>query len=154
MIFKCCGALAYAFNEGIVHRDIKPANIMIAQGTEVKIADFGAALLRKAHAVQTASIGSPYYMSPEQIEDAPLTHHSDMYCLGVVLYELLPGASPDADTLEVLVQKVMHRIPLRQAASVPSCRRKSTASCCARSARSPRTATLPGPSSRANSRSS
>ncbi len=112
MIFKCCGALDYAFREGIVHRDIKPANIMIAQGTDVKIADFGAALLRKAQAVQTASIGSPYYMSPEQMEDKPLTHHSDMYCLGVALYELLTGRRPfDADTLEVLVQKVMHQDP-------------------------------------------
>jgi len=112
MIFKCCGALDYAFREGIVHRDIKPANIMIAQGTDVKIADFGAALLRKAQAVQTASIGSPYYMSPEQMEDKPLTHHSDMYCLGVALYELLTGRKPfDADTLEVLVQKVMHQDP-------------------------------------------
>ncbi len=112
MIFKCCGALDYAFHEGIVHRDIKPANIMIAQGTDVKIADFGAALLRKAQAVQTASIGSPYYMSPEQMEDKPLTHHSDMYCLGVALYELLTGRKPfDAGTLEVLVQKVMQQDP-------------------------------------------
>jgi len=110
--FKCCGALAYAFNEGIVHRDIKPANIMIAQGTDVKIADFGAALLRKAHAVQTASIGSPYYMSPEQLEEAPLTHHSDMYCLGVVLYELLTGQKPfTADSMEMLVQKILHQVP-------------------------------------------
>jgi len=110
--FKCCGALAYAFNEGIVHRDIKPANIMIAEGTEVKIADFGAALLRKAHAVQTASIGSPYYMSPEQIGEAPLTHHSDMYCLGVVLYELLTGQRPfTADSLEMLVEKILHQEP-------------------------------------------
>src|SRR5450759_3847351 len=110
--FKCCGALAYAVNEGIVHRDIKPANIMIAQGTDVKIADFGAALLRKAHAVQTASIGSPYYMSPEQLEDGPLTHHSDMYCLGVVLYELLTGQRPFmADSLEMLVQKILHQDP-------------------------------------------
>jgi len=110
--FKCCGALAYAFNEGIVHRDIKPANIMIARGTEVKIADFGAALLRKAQSVQTASIGSPYYMSPEQIEEAPLTHHSDMYCLGVVLYELLTGQRPfTADSLEMLVQKILHQQP-------------------------------------------
>jgi eukaryotic-like serine/threonine-protein kinase len=46
IVFKCCGALDYAFREGIVHRDIKPANILIAQGTEVKISDFGAALLR------------------------------------------------------------------------------------------------------------
>jgi len=112
MIFKCCGALDYAFREGIVHRDIKPANIMIAQGTDVKIADFGAALLRKTQAVQTASIGSPYYMSPEQMEDKPLTHHSDMYCLGVALYELLTGHRPfDGDTLEALVQKVMRQDP-------------------------------------------
>ena len=110
--FKCCGALAYAFNEGIVHRDIKPANIMIAQGTDVKIADFGAALLRKAQAVQTASIGSPYYMSPEQMEEAPLTHHSDMYCLGVVLYELLTGQRPfSADSLQMLVQKILNQQP-------------------------------------------
>ena len=108
--FKCCGALAYAFNEGIVHRDIKPANIMIAQGTEVKIADFGAALLRKAQSVQTASIGSPYYMSPEQLEEAPLTHHSDMYCLGVVLYELLTGQRPfQAESLQMLVEKILHQ---------------------------------------------
>lgn len=110
--FKCCGALAYAFNEGIVHRDIKPANIMIAQGTDVKIADFGAALLRKAHSVQTASIGSPYYMSPEQLEEAPLTHHSDMYCLGVVMYELLTGQRPfTADSLQMLVQKILSQQP-------------------------------------------
>ncbi len=108
--FKCCGALAYAFNEGIVHRDIKPANIMIAQGTDVKIADFGAALLRKAQSVQTASIGSPYYMSPEQLEEAPLTHHSDMYCLGVVLYELLTGNRPfEAESLHMLVQKILNQ---------------------------------------------
>ena len=110
--FKCCGALAYAFNEGIVHRDIKPANIMIAQGTDVKIADFGAALLRKAHSVQTASIGSPFYMSPEQLEAGLLTHHSDMYCLGVVLYELLTGQRPfSADSLQMLVQKILNQQP-------------------------------------------
>ncbi|MBE0627575.1 MAG: protein kinase [Burkholderiales bacterium] len=110
--FKCCGALAYAFNEGIVHRDIKPANIMIAKGTDVKIADFGAALLRKAHSVQTATIGSPFYMSPEQLEDTPLTHHSDMYCLGVVMYELLTGKRPFvADSLEMLVEKILHQPP-------------------------------------------
>ena len=112
MIFKCCGALEYAFSEGVVHRDIKPANIMMAGGTDVKIADFGAALLRKTQAVQTASIGSPYYMSPEQLQGQPLTHHSDMFCLGVALYELLTGRKPfTADTLEGLVDRVLNQEP-------------------------------------------
>ena len=113
IIFKCCGALDYAFREGIVHRDIKPANIMIAGGTDVKIADFGAALLRKTQTVQTAVMGSPYYMSPEQMQDQPLTHHSDMYCLGVALFELLVGQKPfTADTLEGLVHKVLNENPV------------------------------------------
>jgi serine/threonine protein kinase len=110
--FKCCGALEYAFAQGIVHRDLKPANIMIVQGTDVKIADFGAAFLRKSQAVQTAAMGSPFYMSPEQIEQKELTLHSDMYSLGVVLYELLTGKRPFvADSLEGLVKKILTETP-------------------------------------------
>lgn len=110
--FKCCGALEYAFAQGIVHRDIKPANIMIVQGTDVKIADFGAAFLKKSEAVQTAAMGSPFYMSPEQIEQKPLTFHSDMYSLGVVLYELLTGRRPFlADSLDELLKKILHETP-------------------------------------------
>src|SRR6185503_9548436 len=110
--FKCCGALDYAFAQGIVHRDIKPANIMIVQGTDVKIADFGAAFLRKSQAVQTAAMGSPFYMSPEQIEGKELTLHSDMYSLGVVLYELLTGKRPFvADSLDALVKKILMENP-------------------------------------------
>jgi eukaryotic-like serine/threonine-protein kinase len=110
--FKCCGALDYAFAQGIVHRDIKPANIMIVKGTDVKIADFGAAFLRKSQAVQTAAMGSPFYMSPEQIEGKELTLHSDMFSLGVVLYELLTGKRPFvADTLEALVKKILQETP-------------------------------------------
>jgi len=110
--FKCCGALEYAFREGVIHRDIKPANIMVANGTDVKISDFGAALLRKMHVVQTAALGSPYYMSPEQIEERALTHHADMYSLGVVLYELLAGRRPfEAESLEMLVQKILQQDP-------------------------------------------
>jgi eukaryotic-like serine/threonine-protein kinase len=110
--FKCCGALDYAYREGIVHRDLKPANIMVVRGAEVKIADFGAALLRKTQALQTASMGSPSYMSPEQIGNRPLTFHSDMYSLGVVLYELLTGRKPFvADSLNMLIEKILHQDP-------------------------------------------
>ena len=111
--FKCCGALDYAFREGIVHRDIKPANLMIAQGTDVKIADFGAAYLRQSQAVHTAVMGSPYYLSPEQIAGRELTHHSDMYALGVVLYELLTGQQPlRAENLQALLRKIVELEPL------------------------------------------
>jgi serine/threonine protein kinase len=110
--FKCCSALDYAVREGIVHRDLKPANIMVAQGTDVKIADFGAAFLRKSQAVQTAAMGSPFYMSPEQIEGKELTFHSDMYSIGVVLYELLTGRRPFLGaSLEALVGSILHQAP-------------------------------------------
>ena len=111
--FKCCGALEYAAKEGVVHRDIKPANIMVASGSEVKIADFGAAFLRKSQVVQTQAMGSPYYMSPEQILGKPLSFHSDMYSLAVVLYELLAGKKPFlAENLEALLDKIVKLDPL------------------------------------------
>ncbi|HUQ24075.1 MAG TPA: serine/threonine-protein kinase [Burkholderiales bacterium] len=110
--FKCCGALEYAAKEGIVHRDIKPANIMVAQGTEVKIADFGAAVLKKSQVVQTAAMGSPYYMSPEQIQGKEVSFHSDMYSLGVVMYELLTGKRPfGAENIEALMKKIIQQDP-------------------------------------------
>ena len=111
--FKCCGALEYAAKEGIVHRDIKPANLMLAGGNDVKIADFGAAMLKKSQVVQTAAMGSPYYMSPEQIQNKELSFHSDMYSLGVVLYELLVGKKPFiAANLEQLLDKIIKYDPL------------------------------------------
>jgi len=111
--FKCCGALEYAAREGIVHRDLKPANIMIASGSDVKIADFGAAILKKSQVVQTSQMGSPYYMSPEQIQGKELTFHSDMYSLGVVLYELLTGRKPFmAENLDALMDKIVKLPPL------------------------------------------
>ena len=111
--FKCCGAMDYAYREqGIVHRDLKPANIMIVRGTDIKIADFGAAFLKKSEPAQNAAMGSPYYMAPEQLEGSDPTFHSDIYSLGVVLYELLVGRRPFvADTLEALTEKIMHAEP-------------------------------------------
>ncbi|HKX37853.1 MAG TPA: serine/threonine-protein kinase [Burkholderiales bacterium] len=111
--FKCCGALEYAAKEGIVHRDIKPANIMVVSGTEVKIADFGAAFLKRSQVAQTQAMGSPYYMSPEQIQAGTITFHSDMYSLGVVLYELLVGKRPFiAENLQALLDKIVKLDPL------------------------------------------
>jgi serine/threonine protein kinase len=111
--FKCCGAMDYAYRErGIVHRDIKPANIMLTRGTEIRIADFGAAFLKKSQVAQTAAMGSPFYMAPEQIQGRDPTFHSDMYSLGVVLYELLAGRRPfAADKLELLVQQILNTEP-------------------------------------------
>lgn len=94
IIFKCCGALDYAFRYGIVHRDIKPANIMVMSGTNVKIADFGAAVFYQAQTTQDVIVGTPFYMSPEQFNGNRLTHLSDMYSLGIVAYELLTGVLP------------------------------------------------------------
>lgn len=111
--FKCCGALDYAFRQGVIHRDIKPANIMLVNGSDVKITDFGAAFLHNRDATQPVNIGSPAYMSPEQVTSQPLTHATDMYCLGVVLYELLTGMRPFvADNISELMQKLLHQQPL------------------------------------------
>jgi len=110
--FKCCGALDYAFRQGIVHRDLKPANIMVVSGTNIKVSDFGAAYLHTAPGTQLADIGSPSYMSPEQVRSEPLDHRSDMFTLGVVLYQLFTGQRPFvASTLEGLFEKILVEVP-------------------------------------------
>lgn len=110
--FKCCGALDYAFRHGIVHRDIKPANIMVVSGTDIKVADFGAAYLRTESNAPSEVIGSPSYMSPEQVQGEPLDYRSDMFSLGVVLYQLFTGQRPFlATTIEDLFRKICVEIP-------------------------------------------
>lgn len=110
--FNCCSALEYTSRVGVIHCDIKPANIMIAEGTDVRITDFGAAFLRKSQIVRTAAMGSPHYMSPEQIAGKELTLRSDMYSLGVVLYELLTGRQPFvSDNLDDLVRRILTMEP-------------------------------------------
>ena len=92
--FKCSGALDYAFRNNVIHRDIKPANILRAADTQVKISDFGVAFIRNAAHTQILDAGSPHYASPEQANGAELSHQSDMFSLGVVLYEMLTGKRP------------------------------------------------------------
>lgn len=111
--FKCCGALDYAFRQGVVHRDIKPANIMVVKDTDVKITDFGAAFLRRSDVTGLMNVGSPAYMSPEQIAGAELTHQSDMFSLGIVLYELLTGQRPFlASTIPAMLERIMTDSPV------------------------------------------
>jgi len=92
--FKCTRALEFAHQLGITHRDIKPANILHTGDTDVKISDFGAALINTAATTQVTSVGSPAYMSPEQIKERELDHRTDIYSMGVVTYHLLTGRLP------------------------------------------------------------
>lgn len=113
IIFKCCMALDAAYRQGIVHRDIKPANIMIGANDEPKIADFGLALnLNKdmdRDSTFIMGVGSPAYMSPEQIKGYPLNQKTDLYSLGVVLFQLLTGRLPfRANNQATLVYRIIN----------------------------------------------
>src|SRR3990167_7233511 len=112
--FKCCNALEYACREGLVHRDIKPANLMLAKDGDIKLTDFGAALSLRSDATQLSGlVGSPSYMSPEQVREHYLTHHSDMFSLAVVVYELLTGRRPfDGDTDFATLYRIGHDEPV------------------------------------------
>jgi serine/threonine protein kinase len=94
IVFKCTRALEFAHKMGITHRDLKPANILYTGETDVKISDFGAALIASGDVTQISAIGSPAYMSPEQVKEHALNHQTDIYSLGVVMYQLLAGRLP------------------------------------------------------------
>ena len=94
MVFKCTRALDFAHKMGITHRDIKPANILHTGDNDVKITDFGAALIASGDSTQISAIGSPAYMSPQQVKEHPLDHRTDIYSMGVVMYHLLTGRLP------------------------------------------------------------
>jgi serine/threonine protein kinase len=95
IIYKCARALHYAHKRGVIHRDIKPSNIMLTNDNDVRIIDFGIAILRDSGISKIEGIaGSPSYMSPEQVQGNDLTPASDLYSLGAVMYELLISAIP------------------------------------------------------------
>ena len=116
IIYKCGNALEYAQRQGVIHRDIKPANILMQAGGDIKITDFGAALIENQHVSQqlthVTGVGSPAYMSPEQIQELPLTHQTDIYSLGVTLFKLLTSRLPFyADNSYSLLYQIMNGEP-------------------------------------------
>jgi serine/threonine protein kinase len=92
--FMACLALDYAQRQGVIHCDIKPANLLLTPGGQLKITDFGTAQYVDASHTYLSGVGSPLYMSPEQVEDKRLNHQTDIYSLGAVMYQLLTGKPP------------------------------------------------------------
>ena len=108
LLAQVADGLAYAHEHGVVHRDIKPGNVMVLPGPRAKVMDFGIARMR-ASDIKTmtgAVVGSPKYMSPEQVAGVPLDGRSDVFSLGIVLYEVSAGSAPFAasDTAQFMHQ--------------------------------------------------
>lgn len=113
IVFKCCSALDYGYRHGVIHRDIKPANILIDKTGDVKLSDFGTALMENAEHTQIMdAVGSPAYMSPEQIHGEDITHQTDIYSLGVLMYQLFSGRLPfTAKSQPELIRKIKEEEP-------------------------------------------
>lgn len=121
---QALSALAYAHAQGVVHRDIKPANIIITPDGIVKLMDFGIArsMADQMHLTQTgAVIGSYHYMSPEQIQNAPIDGRSDLYSTGIMLYEMATGVRPiTGDSSWMVMNAHLTQIPRSPAMLNPS----------------------------------
>ena len=127
VIWQAAGALDYAHGEGIVHRDIKPANIMyLPEDDSIKITDFGIARLMDASTTKTGTaLGTPCYMSPEQISGKKVDGRSDFFSLGITMYELLTGQLPfEGDSLPALVFQITskrHKAITQLRRNLPPC---------------------------------
>jgi serine/threonine protein kinase len=121
VVFACAKALDYAHRRGVIHRDIKPSNLMLTDDGTVKIGDFGVAQPPTNEATHVLGImGSPLYMSPEQLRDEQLTGGTDLYSLGVVMFELLTGEPPfSAVNFAALIRKIINEAPPSLAAIRP-----------------------------------
>jgi len=117
--FKSARALDYAHEHGVIHRDIKPSNILVTRDMDVKMCDFSIAHINKPDMTETQPsgvMGSPRYMSPEQLREEPVDNQTDIYSLGVVTYELLTGQHPfPAKSFSQLVNNILNEeaLPMR-----------------------------------------
>ncbi len=115
IIFKCAKALDYAHRQGVIHRDIKPTNILLTRDRDVKIGDFSIAHVVSSETTNTMPmgfVGSPRYMSPEQVHEENITNQTDLFSLGIVMYEMLTGYHPfSADTFSRLIHKIINEKP-------------------------------------------
>ena len=121
LIFKCTRALDFAYRLGITHRDIKPANILLAGESDIKISDFGAAITNaRGDRTLVSGIGSPAYMSPQQVQEQFLDHRTDIYSLGVVMHQLLTGELPfQASNNYNMVYQIVNGAPTKPSAQRP-----------------------------------
>ena len=110
IVYKMAKALDYAHRHGVIHRDIKPSNILLTEDRDVKLADFSIAMITRGDckATQfTGFLGSPLYMSPEQINEGTLSSATDIFSLGAVMYQLLTGQHPfRADSLAAITRRI------------------------------------------------
>ncbi|MGB6002054.1 MAG: serine/threonine-protein kinase, partial [Thermoanaerobaculia bacterium] len=113
ILSQVAAALDYAHSMGRIHRDIKPSNILMARDGRAKISDFGVAkIVAEPYTVSGQILGTPLYMSPEQVKDEPIDGRSDLFSLGVVLYQCVTGQLPFAgDSLAKVVYKILHTDP-------------------------------------------
>ena len=135
IILSVCDALAYAHQLGIVHRDVKPANVMINIKDEVKVTDFGIAkFILSGSPEQTRSgsqiLGTPLYMSPEQIRGEQIDVRTDIYSIGAMLYEMASGRPPFHDGnieyhhLHTVPAPMPETVPLKLAEIIARCLEK------------------------------
>lgn len=113
IMFAACMALDYAHKKGVVHRDVKPSNIMLNKAESVRITDFGIAQIKSEQPVSKGIIGSPSYMSPEQVREEPVGEKSDIFSLGCVLHELLCGEKAfSGDNEYAVMYKIANEDPV------------------------------------------